>query len=385
MADEVRREWFEKDYYGVLGVPKNASASEIKKAYRKLAQQFHPDANPGNAEAEDRFKEISAAYDVLGDEEKRTSYDEVREMGASGFGGFGPGGAGAAGPGGWPGGAGGAQYVNVDDIGDLFGGLFGGAGRGGGRARARPQRGADLETDVQISFDEAMRGTTVPVRISGPAVCQTCHGSGAAPGTSPVTCPECGGTGEIAVNQGFFSMAQPCRRCRATGRIIESPCPTCKGGGSVRRTRTFQVKVPGGVKNGARIKLAGRGEPGPAGGQPGDLYVRVNVATHELFGRRGDNLTVTLPVSFPEAALGANVQVPTLNGAVTLKVPAGTPSGKTFRIKGKGAPKAKGGHGDLLVTTKVDVPGKLSKEQEELLRQLQDQQKDSPRKPLGVA
>ena len=385
MADEVRREWFEKDYYGVLGVPKNASASEIKKAYRRLAQQFHPDANPGNAEAEDRFKEISAAYDVLGDEEKRTSYDEVREMGASGFGGFGPGGAGAAGPGGWPGGAGGAQYVNVDDIGDLFGGLFGGAGRGGGRARARPQRGADLETDVQISFDEAMRGTTVPVRISGPAVCQTCHGSGAAPGTSPVTCPECGGTGEIAVNQGFFSMAQPCRRCRATGRIIESPCPTCKGGGSVRRTRTFQVKVPGGVKNGARIKLAGRGEPGPAGGQPGDLYVRVNVATHELFGRRGDNLTVTLPVSFPEAALGANVQVPTLNGAVTLKVPAGTPSGKTFRIKGKGAPKAKGGHGDLLVTTKVDVPGKLSKEQEELLRQLQDQQKDSPRKPLGVA
>jgi len=385
VADEVRREWFEKDYYGVLGVPKNASASEIKKAYRKLAQQFHPDANPGNAEAEDRFKEISAAYDVLGDEEQRKSYDQVREMGASGFGGFGPGGAGAAGPGGWPGGGGGAQYVNVDDIGDLFGGLFGGAARRGGPARTRPQRGADLETDVRISFDEAMRGTTVPVRISGPAVCQTCHGSGAAPGTSPIICPECGGTGEIAVNQGFFSMAQPCRRCRATGRIIETPCPTCKGGGSVRRTRTFQVKVPGGVKNGARIKLAGRGEPGPAGGQPGDLFVRVNVAAHELFGRRGDNLTITLPVSFPEAALGAKVQVPTLNGAVTLKVPAGTPSGKTFRIKGKGAPKAKGGHGDLLVTTKVDVPGKLSKEQKQLLRQLQDQQMDSPRKPLGVA
>jgi molecular chaperone DnaJ len=383
MADEVRREWFEKDYYGVLGVPKNASASEIKKAYRKLAQQFHPDANPGNAEAEDRFKELSAAYDVLGDEEKRKSYDQVREMGASGFGGFGPGGAGAAGPGGWPEG-GGAQYVNVEDIGDLFGGLFGGAGRRG-RAQARPQRGADLETDVRISFDEAMRGTVVPVKIGGPAVCQTCHGSGAAPGTSPISCPECGGSGEIAVNQGFFSMAQPCRRCRATGRIIETPCSTCKGSGSVRRTRTFQVKVPGGVKDGARIKLAGRGEPGPAGGRPGDLYVRVNVAAHELFGRRGDNLTITLPVSFPEAALGANVQVPTLNGAVTLKVPSGTPSGKTFRIKGKGAPKAKGGNGDLLVTTKVDVPGKLSKEQKELLRQLQDQQKDSPRKPLGVA
>jgi molecular chaperone DnaJ len=382
VAEEVRREWFEKDYYGVLGVPKNASSSEIKKAYRKLAQQYHPDANPGNADAEERFKEVSAAYDVLGDEEKRKSYDQVREMGASGFGGFGPGGAGATGPGGWPGGAGGAQYVSVDDIGDLFGGLFGGAARGS--ARARPQRGADLETDVRVSFDEAMRGTTVPVRITGPAVCRTCQGSGAAPGTSPITCPECGGTGEIAVNQGFFSMAQPCRRCRATGRIIESPCPTCKGGGSVRRTRTFQVKVPAGVKDGAQIKLAGRGEPGPAGGQPGDLYVRVNVAPHELFGRRGDNLTIKVPVSFPEAALGANVQVPTLNGPVTLKVPAGTPSGKTFRIRGKGAPKPEGGHGDLLVTTEIEVPGKLTKQQKELLRQLKEQEKDSPRKPLGV-
>ncbi|MGZ8614832.1 MAG: molecular chaperone DnaJ [Actinomycetota bacterium] len=385
MADEVRREWFEKDYYGVLGVPKNASASEIKKAYRKLAQQFHPDANQGNADAEDRFKEISAAYDVIGDEEKRKSYDQVREMGASGFGGFGPGGAAAQGAGGWSGGPGGAQYVNVGDIGDLFGGLFGGGGRGGARAQARPQRGADLETDVRVSFGEAMRGTTVPVKITGPAVCQTCHGSGAAPGTSPITCSECSGTGEIAVNQGFFSMAQPCPRCRATGRIIETPCPTCKGSGSVRRTRTFQVKIPAGVKNGARIKVGGRGEPGPAGGKPGDLYVRVNVARHDLFGRKGDNLTLTLPVTFPEAALGANVQVPTMNGPVTLKVPSGTPNGKTFRIKGKGAPKARGGHGDLLVTTQVDVPGKLSKQQKELLRQLQEEQNESPRKSLGVA
>jgi molecular chaperone DnaJ len=389
VADEVRREWFEKDYYGVLGVPKNASAAEIKKAYRKLAQQFHPDANPGNAEAEDRFKEISAAYDVLGDEEKRKSYDQVREMGSSGFGGFGPGGFGRqpGGPGGgWPGGAGGGTtYVNADDLGDLFGGLFGGGARAGSRAASRPQRGADLETDVRIRFDEAMTGTTVPVKITGPAVCSTCHGSGAAAGTNPVTCPECGGTGEIAVNQGFFSMAQPCRRCRATGRIIESPCPTCKGGGSVRRARTFQIKIPAGVKNGARIKLAGRGEPGPAGGKAGDLYVRVNVARHELFGRSGDNLTLTLPVSFPEAALGANVQVPTLNGTVTLKVPAGTPNGKTFRIKGKGSPKARGGHGDLLVTTEIHVPAKLSKEQKELLRQLQEGQTESPRTPLGVS
>jgi molecular chaperone DnaJ len=390
MADEVRREWFEKDYYGVLGVAKNASAAEIKKAYRKLAQQFHPDANPGNSAAEDRFKEISSAYDVLGDEEKRTSYDQVREMGASGFGGFGPGGFGVQpgrpnGPSGWPGGAGGATYVNAEDLGDLFGGLFGGAGRSRAGGASRPQRGADLETDVRVSFDDAMQGTTVPVKITGPAVCETCRGSGAAPGTTPVACPECGGSGEIAVNQGFFPIAQPCRRCRATGRIVETPCATCKGGGSVRRSRTFQVKIPSGVKNGARIKLAGRGESGPAGGRPGDLYVRVNVANHDLFGRRGDHLTLDLPVSFPEAALGANVQVPTLNGPVTLKVPAGTPNGKTFRIKGRGAPKARGGHGDLLVTTQVEVPGKLSKEQKELLRKLQEHQKDSPRKPLGVA
>ena len=388
MVDEVRREWFEKDYYGVLGVPKNASASEIKKAYRKLAQQFHPDANPGNVEAEDRFKEISAAYDVLGDAEKRASYDRVREMGgAGGFGGFGPGGfGGQPGAGGFPGGGGGgATYVNAEDLGDLFGGLFGGGGHGRGRVSSRPQRGADLETDVRVPFDDAMTGTTVPVKITGPAVCQTCQGSGAAPGTSPTICPECGGSGEIAVNQGFFSMAQPCRRCRATGRIIETPCVTCHGGGSVRRARTFQVKIPAGVKDGARIKLAGRGEPGPAGGKPGDLFVRVNVARHDHFGRKGDHLTLRLPVTFPEAALGANVQVPTLNGPVTLKVPSGTPNGKTFRIKGKGAPKAKGGHGDLLVTTQVEVPARLSRSQKDLLRQLQDEQKDSPRKSLGVS
>jgi len=386
MADEVRREWFEKDYYGVLGVAKNASAAEIKKAYRKLAQQFHPDANPGNADAETRFKEISAAYDVLGDEDKRKRYDEVRDMGASGFGGFGPGGAGAAG---WPGGAGGpggTRYVNVEDlgdVGDLFGGLFGGGGRSRGRA-TRPQRGTDLETEVKVSFEDAMAGTTVPVKITGPSVCRTCHGSGAAPGTSPSVCPVCGGAGEVAVNQGFFSMSQPCRNCNATGRIVETPCPTCKGSGSERRSRTFKVKIPAGVKDGARIKLAGRGEPGPAGGQPGDLYVRVKVARDDVFGRKGDNLTLTLPVSYPDAALGANVQVPTLNGPVTLKVPAGTPSGKTFRIKGKGAPR-KSGAGDLMVTVEVDVPRKLSKEEKQLLQDLQDVQKASPRSGTGVA
>jgi molecular chaperone DnaJ len=392
MADEVRREWFDKDYYQILGVAKNSSAAEIKKAYRRLAQQFHPDANPGNTDAEERFKEIAAAYDVVGDADKRTSYDQVREMGASGFGRPGPGGSRGAGvPGGWPGGGGaGTRYVNVEDmgdIGDLFGGLFGGGGGAGSRPRGRaqrPQRGTDLETEVRVAFDDAMSGTTVPVKITGPAVCHTCHGSGAAPGTSPISCPECHGTGEIAVDQGFFSMAQPCRRCGATGRIVETPCPTCKGIGSERRSRKFQVKIPAGVKDGARIKLAGRGEPGPAGGKPGDLYVRVRVQSDRLFGRKGDNLTLTLPVSFSEAALGANVKVPTLDGPVTLKVPAGTPSGKTFRIKGKGAP-TKAGHGDLLATVEVEVPGKLTKEQKRLLQQLHDEQTTSPRAKLGVS
>jgi molecular chaperone DnaJ len=387
VADEVRREWFDKDYYAVLGVPKNASAAEIKKAYRKLAQKHHPDANAGNAEAEERFKEISAAYDVLGDEEKRKSYDSVREMGASGFGAGGfPGGGGASG--GWPGGAGNVRYEQVDigDLDDLLGGMFGGRGGAGGarrgRVQQRPQRGADLETTVTVSFDDAMNGTTVPVKITGPSSCRTCHGSGAAPGTQPITCPRCDGAGTVSVNQGFFQMAQPCPRCHGSGRIVEHPCPTCHGTGTERRTRRFTVKIPPGVKDGARIKLAGRGEPGQPGAPAGDLYVKVQVGQHPLFGRRGDDLTLDLPVTYPEAALGAQITVPTLNGPVKLKMPAGTPDGKTFRLRGKGAPK-KGGHGDLLATVKVDVPGKLSKQEKELLRQLQDSTKN-PRSHLNV-
>jgi molecular chaperone DnaJ len=382
VADEVRREWFEKDYYQVLGVAKNASAAEIKKAYRKLAQQHHPDANPGNKDAEDRFKEISGAYDVLGDEEKRKSYDRVRDMGAAGFGGPGVGGTG-----GWPGGfggPGGVRYETADfDLGDLLRG-FGGVGGRGRQRQQRPQRGGDLETEVEVTFDDAMKGTTVPVRFMGPAACRTCHGTGAEPGTRPITCPTCGGTGSVDVNQGFFSMERPCPGCRGAGRIIEHLCLTCRGSGAERRTRKFQVKIPAGVRDCARIRLAGRGEPGPAGGHPGDLFVRVRVGSHALFGRRGDNLTLELPVSYPEAALGAHVEVPTLNGPVTLKVPAGTPNGKTFRVRGKGVPK-KGGHGDLLVTVNVDVPGKLSREERQLLKQLQEAQKGSPRKRLGVA
>jgi molecular chaperone DnaJ len=384
MADEVRREWFDKDYYAVLGVPKNASAAEVKKAYRTLAQQHHPDTKQGDPDAENRFKEISAAYDVLGDAEKRKAYDQVRDMSASGFGpGFGrpgPGGPGAAGAG-WPGGVR-YEQVNVDDLGDLFGGLFGGAGRRSGR-RPAGQRGADLETSVSLSFEDAVAGTTVPIKIDGPAVCSRCHGSGAEPGTEPITCPRCGGTGEIAENQGFFSMSRPCPRCAGAGRIVESPCTKCGGSGAERRTRTLHVKIPAGVRNGARIRLAGKGEPGPAGGRAGDLFVKVAVAPHPVFGRKGDDLTLDLPISYTEATLGANVEVPTLNGPVTLKVPAGTPSGKTFRVKGRGAPK-KGGRGDLLAKVQVDVPDNVSREEKELLRKLREVSKESPRKRLGV-
>jgi molecular chaperone DnaJ len=387
---DIRREWFDKDFYATLGVPKNASPSEIKKAYRKLAQKHHPDANAGNKESEERFKEISSAYDVLGDEEKRKQYDQVREMAASGYvGDFsrGPGRTGAAG-------GGRVRYENVDfsgggfgdigDLGDLFS-MFGGGGGGvGTRGRRRTSvRGADLEAGVSISFDEAMSGTTVPVRITGPARCDTCGGSGAAPGTSPTTCPQCAGTGSVSVNQGPFSIAQSCPRCGGRGQIIEHSCPTCGGSGTVQKTRMFSVRIPPGVKDGARIRVKGRGEPGPQGSPPGDLYVVVHVAPHPLFGRKGSDLTLDLPVSYPEAALGANVRVPTLNGPVTLKVPSGTQPGRTFRIRGKGAPK-KGGRGDMLVTVNVPVPKRVSREEKDLLKRLREAEGESPRKRLGV-
>lgn len=390
---DIRREWFEKDYYQVLGVPKNASQADIKKAYRKLAQRYHPDANSGNKEAEDRFKEISAANDVLGDGEKRKQYDQVREMAASGMGfgapgGFPGGGMWTTAPGGqrirvegFPSGAGGG--FDVGDLGDLFGGLFGGRGRGQSRRR-RATKGADLETEVRLSFEEALEGTTVPLRIQGPASCPVCGGSGAEPGTQPVTCPRCGGTGEIAQDQGLFSMSRPCPRCHGRGTIVEHPCQECHGSGTVRSTRTFSVRIPAGVKDGARIRVSGRGEASGAGGSSGDLYVVVRVEPHRWFGRKGSDLTLTLPVTFAEAALGANVTVPTLNGPVTLRIPAGTPSGKTFRVRGRGVPKGKGNPGDLLVTVNVDVPSKLSKEERELLGRLRSMERESPRGRLGV-
>jgi molecular chaperone DnaJ len=375
----INREWLEKDYYAVLGVPRNASPAEIKKAYRKLAQQNHPDATSGDRTAEERFKEVSAAYDVLGDDKKRAEYDRVREMAGAGFRVGGPGGFG-------PGGFGGGR-VRFEDLGFDAGGLgdifdvFG----TGGRRGAAAARGADLEAEVTVSFEDAMTGTTVPLRVSGMAACETCGGSGARPGSRPQTCPECRGSGTVAVDQGFFSISRPCPRCGGRGQIIEDPCETCRGTGGTRRTRDLKVKIPGGIEDGARIRLAGRGEAGPPGGRPGDLYVVARVAPHRFFGRQGSHLTLRLPVTYTEAALGAHVEVPTLNGSVKLKVPSGTASGRTFRVRGKGAPRPGGGRGDLLVTVEVQVPTKVSREERDLLKRLQEAHRDSPRQGLGVS
>ena len=377
---EVRREWLEKDYYKVLGVPKNASGAEIKKAYRKLAQKHHPDANRGNKEAEERFKEISAAYDVLGDQEKRKRYDQVREMAGSGFAGFSSPGRGRRGQAeGFPFGGDFGEGFGVEDLGDIFS-IF----TGRGSARRQQTRGSDLETEVRISFEEAMSGTTVPLRVQGPAPCDVCGGSGARPGTSPRVCPTCGGSGSMAVNEGLFSMSRPCPECRGSGRIIDDPCQRCRGSGTVRRAREFSVRIPPGVKDGQRIRLAGRGEAGGPGGRAGDLFVAVRVSPHRWFGRRNSDLTLELPLTYAEAALGADVRVPTLNGEVSLRIPPGTPAGKTFRLRGKGAPRPKGGSGDLLVTVRVDVPSKLSREERELLSRLREVEKESPRKRLGI-
>jgi molecular chaperone DnaJ len=268
----------------------------------------------------------------------------------------------------------------VGGLGDLFD-LFG-EGRGGAGTRAR--RGADLVAEVEVRFEDAMAGTTVPLRVTGSQPCATCHGSGARPGTAPSTCPQCAGAGSVAVDQGLFSMARPCPRCGGRGQVVEDPCPTCDGSGSTTATRTLRMRIPAGVEDGARIRLAGRGEAGPPGGGPGDLYVAVRVRPHRFFERRGPDLLLTVPVTYPEAALGSNVKVPTLNGAVTLKVPSGTRNGRTFRIRGKGAPKRRGGHGDLLVTVEVEVPSKLSKEERDLLKRLREAGGASPRVHLGT-
>ena len=372
------RAWFEKDFYKVLGVPETAGADEIKKAFRKLARQYHPDRNPGDKAAEEKMKEISEASDVLSDPKKRAEYDQVRQMARSGFGagGFGGGGGNPFGFGG---------NVRVEDLGDLggvFGDLFGGR-MGGARSRG-PVRGDDLETEVRVRFEDAVDGATIPIKLTRNAPCETCAGSGAEPGTSIETCSQCGGAGTVGDNQGLFSFVRACPRCGGAGRIVTTPCHTCRGSGTQRRKEEIKVRIPAGVRDGARIRVRGRGATAGPGGQPGDLYVVVHVDRHPLFGRKGEDLTLTLPITFTEAALGAQVKVPTLEAPVTLKIPAGTQNGKTFRVKGRGAPKRKGGSGDLLVTAQVVVPEKLNKKEREMLEQFAEEHRDDPRSDLGV-
>ena len=366
----AQREWLEKDYYSVLGVSQTATDKEITRAYRKLAKQYHPDANPGS---EDRFKEISAAYDVLGDDAKRKEYDEVRRLGAAGMGGFGGGfgGSGAT-----------FRVEDLGDLGDLFGGVFGGGRRAN---RAGPRRGADVETELYLSFEDAVHGVTTSVNVAGEARCETCGGSGAAPGTTPIVCPRCNGRGQLDEPQGLFSLNRICPECAGRGTKIEKRCPTCRGSGVQSRTREVKVRIPAGVEDGQRIRVKGRGEAGRANGPSGDLFVTVHVGAHPLFGRRGRNLTISVPVTYPEATLGTTVTVPTLDGQVTLKVPPGTPPGKTFRVKGRGVPSSgKHAAGDLLVTIDVTVPAKLTEEQRAVVEQLAKLSDESPRSHLGV-
>jgi molecular chaperone DnaJ len=382
-----QREWFETDYYDLLGVAPSASEKEISRAYRKLAKQHHPDANPGNKEAEEKFKAVSSAYDVLGDTDKRKEYDEVRQMVASGVGPFGPGGF--SGPGGF-GGPGGSQTFQFDEgtgLGDLLGGLFGRGSRGRrgrGARQAGPQRGTDLETELHLDFLEAVHGVTTSVSFTADAVCSVCHGSGAKPGTTPDVCPQCGGSGEILVDQGPFSFSQVCPTCAGRGTVIKDACPQCGGRGFERRPREVKVRIPPGVDDGQRIRLAGRGAAGGNGGPPGDLYVVVHVGSHPIFGRQGKNLTVRVPITFSEAALGTQVKVPTLDKPVTVKVPAGTESGKTVKVRGRGIDTGKGGPGDLLVTFEVVVPKKVDGAAKKAIEDLANALAENPREHLGV-
>ena len=369
-----QREWFEKDYYSVLGVSPSATEKEIKRAYKNLARKLHPDQNPGNAVAEEKFKDVSGAYDVLGDAEKRKEYDEVRQMVAAGYA---PGGAGGGGPFSGPGGGTFTFDGDLDGgLGDILGGLFG-RGRRQERQRTGPRRGRDLETELHLGFEDAIRGVTSTVRFTAEATCSTCHGSGAAPGTAPEICPQCGGSGAIAVNQGPFSVSQVCPTCGGRGQVIPTPCPTCAGRGVEVRPRTVKVRVPAGVADGQRIRVKGRGGAGTHGGDPGDLYVVVSVEPHRIFGRRGNDLTVHVPITFPEATLGAEVAVPTLDAPVTIRVKPGTQSGTVLRIGGRGV---KGGA--LLVTLDVRVPDQLTDEQREAVEKLAAVLTDDPRAEL---
>ena len=359
------KDFLEKDYYKTLAVAKGASADEIKKSYRKLARKHHPDANKGNTASEEKFKEISEAYNVLSDEKRRKEYDEARSL-------FGGGGVRMPGQGGGQGGFGfdlGDIFGNQPGstggrLGDLLGGVFG--NRSG--TQARPRRGADIETETSLTFGDAIEGATVSLRLAGEGPCGSCAGTGAKAGTVPRVCPSCEGTGQASRHLGGFALSEPCKTCRGRGLVVDDPCPVCSGSGRAMSTRTIQARIPAGVGDGQRIKLKGKGAPGERGGPAGDLYVKVHVTPHPVFARTGHNLTVSVPVTFSEAALGAEIKVPAHRAMpVNLRIPAGTPNGRTFRVRGKGVRRPDGTVGDLLVTVDVQVPRQLNDEEREAL------------------
>ncbi|HXQ01146.1 MAG TPA: molecular chaperone DnaJ [Solirubrobacteraceae bacterium] len=368
------------DYYKTLGVDKKASADDIKKAYRKLARRYHPDRNPDDKQAEERFKEISQAHDVLGDPEKRKQYD-------SGTGPFAGGASGGPGFGGF-----GNFDFDASSMGDILSNLFGGGGGGGGvpaggagarRARSRPQRGRDLETEVRVSFDQSISGAQIPLSVPTTGVCTTCHGTGAKPGTTPKVCPRCEGRGIESQGQGMFSITQPCSQCGGSGTVIEDPCPTCNGSGAVRTVKKFRVNIPAGVKEGSRIRVPGKGEAGAHGGPAGDLYVVTHVDPSPAFRRKGDNLEVEVPLTIPEALLGAEVRVPTLDGSKTLRVKPGTHHGALQRLRGEGPPKlGSKTRGDIHYRFVLDVPEELSDEQRAAVDELSKVMNGNPRAKL---
>ena len=352
----------QRDPYQVLGVQRTASADEIKKAHRKLVRQYHPDRNPDDSKAEERFKEVQGAYDILGDPEKRKQYDRGSLFG---MGGGGAGGAGA------PGGFGG---FDVGDFGDILSNIFnrGGGGAAGGARRPRQERGRDLEAEVSISFAQAMEGAQIPLSVPTSATCPTCHGTGAKPGTQPKVCPKCQGRGIESQGQGLFSISQPCSRCHGSGAIIEDPCPTCQGAGQHKTVKNYKVNSPAGVREGSRVRLAGKGEPGRRGGPPGDLYVITRVDPSPVFQPKGDNVEVEVPLTIPEAIRGAEIEVPTLHGRKKLRVPAGTKHGTVQRLRGEGPPRLGGkGRGDIHYRFVIDVPSSLNSEQEAAVDELE--------------
>ncbi len=369
----AQREWFEKDYYKVLGVAKDAPAKELTKAYRKLARELHPDRNPGNDAAEERFKAVAAAYDVLGDDVKRRDYDEFRRIGPQGGG---------------PGGQSGFSFNTGDmggGLGDIFSQMFNRGGQRSGRG-VGPQRGADVSAQLTLAFAEAVNGITTNLFLTSDAPCSSCAGSGARPGTFPSACSACGGRGAVDDNQGGFSFSSPCRACQGSGAVVKNPCPTCRGRGIERRQREVATRVPAGVSDGQSIRLKGRGDPGRNGGPAGDLLVELTVTPHPRFGRSGSNLTVTVPLLFSEAVLGATIEVPTLEGStVTLRLGAGTQAGSRHRVKGKGialTTKAGTTIGDLIVTVEISVPTVLNDEQRAALEQFAAATTVNPRNTL---